>query len=693
MADINFDQFKQEIRVAENYLRAATVRSGSSDSSFSSKVRASADGLVVLDATRKEGILQQFGRRSMVSSLDLPSRLSRRIDDSEDRTVYDRSTFDVASVSTDPFWREGGRSSIPSATDDQAFGRYSSRSEREKLINRLLIDHDSKHREQSSEIVPESNYFNDYHDPVESRRQDVKHNLSQAGAVHSPDSPTTTSDDDNPTSLFFASDIHLSTDFGHRSQVPTFVAAQGTDGDNSYQHESPNVIKVSYSVQDDAFARLTGACADRASYVDKIAVWETSDCNMSDKTPHIRSVLVVPGGNEIYRDNTPGEPVSTSIKNIGNNHFKQEMASEVNVSSKYRYRESSAGGEIIESESVKSDAPVKKTVITKKFHKTKEQLQKEAEATFQKHCAFRPTIQSDDRKSRDRRDMYGTDRIEAMQKSYKKSQEEREKQKKDFLNIELMNCTFQPRITKMGEGTTRTGKVRNTTDSSQFNAVEFLSGGTGYSANEQFQGQRDSGVAGEVSMRLYNDAEQRSTQQQWLERQVVEARLAQFTFQPSINPVTTSYFDTIEYKPIYERVGELQKEREDRRRILKQNYEDAQVDLTFTPAIDPKSRRIAVKKLESEEPQEVSSFSIVTSERDECPPRPAQQTDVGSRLHRQAFSAARRKQELCTKRDELEIMEMEPPRLSKGTEKLALNSFKVGYVLSHFFIVRYITIC
>ena len=679
MADINFDQFKQEIRVAENYLRAATVRS-SSDSNLSSKFRASADGLVVLDATRKEGILQQFGRRSIVSSQELPSRVSRRIDESEDRTLYERSTFDGASVSTDPFWKEGGRSSIPSTVDVQAFGRYTSRSEREKLINRLLTDHDSKHRDQSSEMLPASNYFNDYQDPVESRRESVKLNLSRAGAVHSPDSQTTTSDDDSPTSLFFASDINLSTDFGHRSQAPTFAAAQDINGGNYYQHESPDVIKVNYSIQDDAFARLTGACVERASCVDKIAGWETSDCNTSDKVPRVRSILGAPSCNGAGGNNAPEEPISTTIKSIETNHSKQEMATEINVNSKHRYRDRSIGREIIDSESAKSDVPVKIPVITKKFHKSKEQLQKEAEASFQRHYAFRPTVPSDGRKLRDRRDICGTDRIEAMQKSYKKSQEEREKQKKDFMNIELTNCTFQPQITKMGEGTNRIGKARKSSDSPQFNAVEFLSGGTGYSANEQYQGQRENGVAGEVSLRLYNDAEQRSTQQQWLERQVVEARLAQFTFQPSINPVTTSYFDTIEYKPIYERVGELQKEREDRRRVLKQNYEDAQVDLTFTPSIDPKSRRIAVKKLECEEPQEASSSIIVTSQRDEYPPRPTQQSDVGSRLHRQAFFAARRKQEQCAKREELEIMEMEPPRLSKGTEKLALSSFKVGYV-------------
>ena len=142
---------------------------------------------------------------------------------------------------------------------------------------------------------------------------------------------------------------------------------------------------------------------------------------------------------------------------------------------------------------------------------------------------------------------------------------EREKQKMDFLHIELMNCTFQPQIIRSREGPGKMVKLRNPGGFSQFNAVEYLSGGTGYSSKEQLEGSRNSG---EVSMRLYNDAEQRSTQQRWLERQVEEARLAQFTFQPPINPVTTSYSDTIEYKPIYECVGELQKEKEVRMRIL-----------------------------------------------------------------------------------------------------------------------------
>lgn len=690
MTDINFDQFKQEIRVAENYLRVATSRSTNSENNLSSKVRASADGLVVLDATRKESILQQFGRRSLASSQELASRVYWKIDDSEDKAVHDRSTFDGASVSSDPFWKEGGRSNSHSsnerlASDDQAFGRYSSRSEREKLINRLLTDHDTKNLGMlASEVLPTSNYLNDSQDSDEIKRLSAKQNSSRAEYAHPPDSLNTSSDDDSPDSLFFASDINISTEYGQRSQRLASSIALDVDPVTSYQLESPDVINVNYSVQDDAFARLNRSEMRQTSDIKSSKEWNMSGSDMHDEIPGTSSNSGRDG------DITPKEELFPSTKTFGFDHSAHEMATRVGSSSLHRYRKSpqdEISVDAIDLDAAKLEVSLKKAVIKKKFHKTKEQLQKEAEAAFQKLYAFKPTIISDDRRSTGRRDASGTERVEAIQKWYKRSREEREKQKMDFLHIELMNCTFQPQIIRSREGPSKMVKLRNPGGFSQFNAVEYLSGGTGYSSKEQLEGSRNSG---EVSMRLYNDAEQRSTQQRWLERQVEEARLAQFTFQPSINPVTTSYSDTIEYKPIYERVGELQKEKEDRMRTLKQSHQDSQVDLTFTPSIDPRSRRIAVKKLEDEDTQQASSSScsIATSEVSEGHSRPVQQYDVGSRLHREARLAAKRKQQLCARREQLEIMEMEHPRLSRGTEKLALQSSKVGYARFHFSVHR-----
>ena len=55
---------------------------------------------------------------------------------------------------------------------------------------------------------------------------------------------------------------------------------------------------------------------------------------------------------------------------------------------------------------------------------------------------------------------------------------------------------------------------------------------------------------------------------------------------------------------------------------------------------------------------------------------------MGSRLHREAHYAALRKQLLCVEREEVHSQQMEPVRLSKGTERLAQQKKAVGYVAS-----------
>jgi hypothetical protein len=111
----------------------------------------------------------------------------------------------------------------------------------------------------------------------------------------------------------------------------------------------------------------------------------------------------------------------------------------------------------------------------KKFHKSKEELCLEAEINFNKKYLFKPKIIN---KNKDNNEIVNPNiRINQMQELYKKSCEDREKQKKDFLKIELMSCTFQPKITKKGDVSLNINK-RST--SPKFNAVEYLSGGSGY---------------------------------------------------------------------------------------------------------------------------------------------------------------------------------------------------------------------
>ena len=667
MTDINFDQFKQEIRVAENYLRADVNRLSSSDGVPLSKVRAS-DGLAVLDASRKESILQQFGRRSL-SSQEAP-RVSWRVDDYEERAVYDRSTFDDASVSTDPFWKEGGRSNAPSAAGsavsgnystldpppsiDPAMGRYSKPSEREKLIQRLLTDHDradsqvsginpNPPKDSTSPSVRSSGA--EHPNPYTSQSSPLP---SSHAPTDSPDSLDTTSDDVNI--LFFASDLNLSLEVEGSAQAPSHAVSHPVSArnrDRYYQLESPDVIREHHP-EEDTFTRLTRDV--RGSSDPRASAWDIDikTINNTDSTDNIRPSSLPPRKSSLtdYQAvlgsnvSLPGKGNSRGdTEDEGHSYLKSferhasGSAGVVESSPRYRYEgteesegqdgEGDEGGEGIPVQtgsiqtgsrgsargSIGSTRSTMRSAVKpdkKRIHKTKEQLQLEAEVSFQQLYDFKPSSSTNDSKSTDNRKdggAGGTDRVEALQRWYKKSRENREKQKKDFQQLEMMNCTFRPQITKMGT------RVQSKGQFPVFSAVEYLSGGTGYSPKDPPVGQgsqgglggrKGAGAAVETSMRLHEEAEQRSAQQRWLEKQVEEARLAQFTFQPSINPATVSYMESIEHRPIHERVGELQKEREDRRRTLKQTHEDSLVELTFTPQIDARSRRIAEKRLESD---------------------------------------------------------------------------------------------
>lgn len=317
----------------------------------------------------------------------------------------------------------------------------------------------------------------------------------------------------------------------------------------------------------------------------------------------------------------------------------------------------------------------------RKYHKSKEQLQIEAEASFKQQYAFKPTTIASQSDGDNRRESSGRARIEEMQTLYKKSREEREKKKKDYLQSQLVDCTFQPQITKMGCNSSRS---KSKAGSQLFDAVDFLSGGTGYTAKAMSDAGCKGGAEVVTAMRLHDEAEQRTAQQRWLEKQVEEARLSQFTFQPAINPVATSLHSDIDHRPIYERVGELQRKKEDRLRNLKQSHEDAQVDLTFIPQIDARSRRIAERRLESEgEDPDDSSHPCNRghADSDGMSWPAAAQSDVGARLHREALLASRRMKQLCLEREEALVSEMVPARPCKGTEKLAQENVIVGYVL------------
>jgi hypothetical protein len=100
-----------------------------------------------------------------------------------------------------------------------------------------------------------------------------------------------------------------------------------------------------------------------------------------------------------------------------------------------------------------------------------------------------------------------------------------------------------------------------------------------------------------VASRLFNEAEHRLQQQKWLEKKVKEARLSQYSFKPSINPLSQELAQAHDQRPIHERVGDLQREKNKRLQELRQSVDNEQIDLTFHPSIDNNSKRILTYSL------------------------------------------------------------------------------------------------
>ena len=98
--------------------------------------------------------------------------------------------------------------------------------------------------------------------------------------------------------------------------------------------------------------------------------------------------------------------------------------------------------------------------MSKRFLKSKEDIQKEAELRFKKQHAFKPTLTSTSGRKEAMDDGSGGTkvgtknavardpamRLEEMNRRYQKSQSDLLKQKKEFVQRELKQCTFKPKV-------------------------------------------------------------------------------------------------------------------------------------------------------------------------------------------------------------------------------------------------------
>lgn len=297
-----------------------------------------------------------------------------------------------------------------------------------------------------------------------------------------------------------------------------------------------------------------------------------------------------------------------------------------------------------------------------KYLKSRDELKKEYDENFNQEFNFKPKLSGKVEKELkySSKEPNLTERVKEMHMKYENSMVNREKQKRDLEKLELSQCTFKPQICKGTESI-----VRN-----KVNEQETLEN----ERRQVLERQQDSSSVLEKSRRMYEEAEQRSIQQKWLEKKVQEARMSQYTFQPVINPINATIVE--DYRPIHERLADIQREKNRRIAELKAESDDAQVDLTFVPKIDDKSRRIAEKRLSGHYRYGSTDRGADDDENPEY--LLLQQSDVGTRLIIEGKKAAQRKQRLAQEYEKQEALSMEQAKVSKGTESIAARNPKVG---------------
>lgn len=163
-----------------------------------------------------------------------------------------------------------------------------------------------------------------------------------------------------------------------------------------------------------------------------------------------------------------------------------------------------------------------------------------------KECTFRPKINS--YKGTKRNDIPLKKRIDAWMESYKSKQKKQRTLKKALESEEMKECTFKPKILK--KGPPRPASIVD---------------------------------------RLYESSNMRYAVRERRKQRIEDGEANQYPFRPKIKK---SKYLGENYRPIYERVGQLQREKSDKSHHLKKKHTQEE-KFTFKPKINKKSRKIA----------------------------------------------------------------------------------------------------
>ena len=285
----------------------------------------------------------------------------------------------------------------------------------------------------------------------------------------------------------------------------------------------------------------------------------------SDKRDHDRNQMMPYSyGNDNFNPERPKPTVSASKPR------RQKKPSQEDVGKTARY-----------STKTYSSAPSRPFA-----RKTKEDVEREAEEKRKRECTFQPKINPINETSKIGRETREQRLARlASDRTAKLAKREQDRIARERAEVDS-KCTFKPR-TNDAYVTRKNGVVN-------------------WSRVDEARGRVP------LQERLFHEADTRVTSRESLKRQLEEAEMSSFPFKPSINPRSNAILNMHAYKPIHERIEDLQKARRTGLQKQRLQHEQNDPDLTFQPKISLQSRQLVESRrlASSEDPQEKTANDV-----------------------------------------------------------------------------------
>lgn len=181
-------------------------------------------------------------------------------------------------------------------------------------------------------------------------------------------------------------------------------------------------------------------------------------------------------------------------------------------------------------------------------------VRREVEQRIQQECTFKPKISNYQFSTKNKKPQSKEARLRELADSKQREYERRERERKQREEEELAQLSFKPNVKKQAS-----------------------------------KKQSDA-----VTERLFHEADDKRIKREKMKREQEMQQMESFTFRPQTN--ANSHVDQQSYRPVHERVGEMQRKKHEEMARLKIKNETENADLTFSPKINKKSQAIAMIK-------------------------------------------------------------------------------------------------